>query len=83
MGHVTQDRSIDAENSALIRNQLHFKIYSNRKQLLYIVQLYFGSNQCRLGEQRKLLKKKKKHYKSYSSKTFDRLYTLQKCNIVM
>ncbi len=59
MGHVTQDRSIDAENSALIRNQLHFKIYSNRKQLLYIVQLYFGSNQCRLGEQRKLLKKKK------------------------
>ncbi len=57
--HVTQDRSNDAENLALHHsNGLHLTIYSNIKQLLYIVKLYFGSNQCRLGEQKRLLKKK-------------------------
>ncbi len=66
--HVTQDRSNDAENLALHHsNGLHFTIYSNIKQLLYILKLYFGSNQCRLGEQKRLLKKKT----SYCSKTFD------------
>ncbi len=37
----TEDWSNDAENSALHhRNKLHFKIYSNRKQLFLIVMNY-------------------------------------------
>ncbi len=48
-------RNNDAENSALITGINYILQYSNRKQLLYIVKLYFGSNQCRLGKQKRLL----------------------------
>ncbi len=60
----TEDWSNDAENSALHhRNELHFTIYSNRKQLFKIVIIfhilcfsqYFSSNKCSLGEHKTLL----------------------------
>ncbi len=38
---ITEDWSNDAENSALHHgNKIHFKIYSNRKQLFYIAILH-------------------------------------------
>ncbi len=36
----TEDWSNDVENSALNTNKLNFKIYSNRKQLFYIVKIF-------------------------------------------
>ncbi len=36
----TEDWSNDVENSALNTNKLNCKIYSNRKQLFYIVKIF-------------------------------------------
>ncbi len=43
----TEDWSNDAENSALHhRNKIHFKIYSNRKQLFEIVIIFHNITIC-------------------------------------
>ncbi len=58
--------TLNAENSAL-HHKLHFKIYSNSKQLFYVVimftilqfLLYFWSNKCSFGKQKRFSKTKK------------------------
>ncbi len=54
--HVTQDRSNDAENTALITEINNILQYIHIESSCCTVQLYFGSNQCWLGE-KGLLKK--------------------------
>ncbi len=78
--HVTQDRSNDAENTTLITEINYILLYIQIENSCCIAKLYFGSTQCRLGEKRLL-----KNIKNLTVQKLltGRLYTLQKCYIVM
>jgi len=52
--HVTLKTGVMMINSALIRNKLHFTVYSHRQQMIYTGVIYciFVSNICSFNEQK-------------------------------
>jgi len=66
---ISEDLSNDAENTALHRAKLHFKIYLNRKQLSYILIIFHHITVffCDLVENKRLISKLKINFNPVQS----------------